>query len=455
MEKTLLYTTKNEVLERMMLKNASYYDPVVLRAIEKYLGQTSPYNQALNFVNALSPAFGSHQKESYIAIFKEYMEIEGGIEAHSPNYISHIDHVIQEFLIGYNILHTNEYVLEQLHYQETKEVKDSDYNNLIFSWMIGALFHDTGYDVEKYAEEEKFRERKNEYWSFLTKRPVVTERLQLSEGSGIEEIIEEHLLRPFNERFGTNYNYPQFISIFRNGDKYDHAFISSLKYLEHLHRLERETGGNYLSWPPNYDAVFSMLLHNLKYKDIQIRLEFSEQSGMLPYLLIVCDEIEYWERKRFFGGGKQIDSSVELMNASFKGKYSYFIVNHIVSNKIMMSHKKKLFEDIIDGIEKYPVEIVYSELMDKIDYDIATKVSRSNKRESIVYLFEGKFRNFAEISTDEVVKILKLSRTSKRLREKLVNIENADKSLIQTGSYKVIVEHRINDKQFLVTEFLL
>lgn len=456
MQNTLLIVTRNEILERMMLEKASIYDPTIFRAIEVYLQQESIQHQALSFVRELTPIFEEKQKEQYIQLFQKYLEIENGIETFSKKHVSHINHVIQEFLIGYNILNT---ISIPFIFSEELKYREDVIKDIFFAWMIAALFHDTGYDIERFEEEEKYREMKNEYWSFLTKRQITQDGIQINLKSSVIKQIENKLISRYNEYFSQNCNYSTFLQTFEYNNSYDHAFVSSLKYFSQLVELQNVSGGNYLDWEPNYNAIFAMLLHNFKHKEVDIELSFINEKHFLPYLLIICDEIEYWERNRVIDTVDSISKiKIELDNASFKSEYSYFIINHIVISECD-TYKEKLFESILESNKVYPVNIIRSELLNKIYEDIDRSITKNIQeiftRDQIKYLFEKDYRNFTEIATDHMVDILKLNRKKYETNRKLEDISSEKKILIPSGKYKVIVEHRVNQSPFITYELLL
>ena len=89
--------------------------------------------------------------------------------------------------------------------------------------------------------------------------------------------------------------------------------MSRFKYLIELETLEKTRGGNYLNWAPNREASLAMALHNFRYKNCDLRLSCSNKRTLVPYLLIVSDEVQEWERER-------VDIDAEMPASSIAGK---------------------------------------------------------------------------------------------------------------------------------------
>ena len=148
----LLQTTKAGILERQVLKLAHQDDPVfsdshILKAIEAYDIEGSTKHRAQEFVNALTPLWELYHKGSYVNLFKKFIDMEFNLETFSYEYSPHVNHVIKEFLFGYNILMNCEYLKTEYKFNEGKDNPDSLFGKLFFSWMAASLLHDIGYEL--------------------------------------------------------------------------------------------------------------------------------------------------------------------------------------------------------------------------------------------------------------------------------------------------------------------
>jgi len=277
----LLQITKTQILERQLFNKACFADDHLLRGIESYNSGSSMKGKAQGFMNALLPLWKDYRKESMVPIFKEYIDLEINIESFSRSHSSHINHVIQEFLFGYNVITGSSYFREEYEYEEGKNDSRSEFGQLFFSWMAASLFHDVGYDIEYAPEEEKFRINKNDFWSFMTPRSITTIPLQFKENNIVEELLETIILEKINniENF-EELSYRCFKKLFileipelTDWHRYDHGIISASKYLFELKKIQDNNRSLVImDWEPNQIAALAMAVHNFRHKNINLML---------------------------------------------------------------------------------------------------------------------------------------------------------------------------------------
>ena len=253
------------------------------------------------FFQELRHVLKSYEKEDLVTILLKYVDIEVIVEAISLSHIAHVNHVIQVFFLG--IL-----ILEKLNPSWNRR-------KLIFAWMMAALFHDVGYDIERFKEEEEYRKRRNKFWNFITCRKTNPAPIKIKEYPYIKNIINNYIMNnviPFFE--DQTITYDQFINLYKIGDnndfKYDHGFISALKYhfiLKLFDKKRRKSGESnpvihnathrhyYRDWSPNIRAIIAMSLHNFRKVKRVIKLESNDKNAFIAYLLIICDEIQLWD----------------------------------------------------------------------------------------------------------------------------------------------------------------
>lgn len=458
MNQQLLVVTKNEILERQMLEVDSLFDSTIFRAIEKYLQCESIQEKAYSFIKEMSPIWMQYEKEKYIEVFKKYIDIETGVEVFTNKHISHLNHVIQEFLVGYNIIMSASFIKTKYNYKESRLSFDSEFYDLLFSWMVAALFHDIGYDVEEYKNEEEYRSKKNEYWSFINSRPVLDRDMTIDVNNPIINILDQDFIPQLNKIFDKKFTLLSFINIFKiqNGNqfKYDHALISAIKYYDELYKLQEKNGGRYLEWQPNINAIIAILMHNIKHKEQKFFFDTNNANFIPTVLLLICDEIEYWERSRVIKNTEMENYSViDLMGASFKENYSYFIVNHNVSSNVD-KYKQNIIEKYYKGLKKYPVTISFSTILNEVNKEIQNKTVDTFNRAAMAYLFNID-KNIVQIASDNIVDIIKLN-SKKKTYENIINdLVSHEKLFNNNYGYRLIVEHRINDMSFIFVTFCL
>jgi len=86
------------------LGKSSFYDEFILEAINNYNIEGSTKLRAQKFIEALIPIWPKYKKGVFVDLFREYINLEFSLGAFTIKHASHINHVIQEFLLGYNIL---------------------------------------------------------------------------------------------------------------------------------------------------------------------------------------------------------------------------------------------------------------------------------------------------------------------------------------------------------------
>lgn len=373
----LFQFTKNEILERIALGKSSFYDEFILEAINNYNIEGSTKLRAQKFIEALIPIWTEYKKGIFVDLFREYINLEFSLEAFTIKHASHINHVIQEFLLGYNILMSCCCIKKDYDFKNGRRYSHSTFGELLFSWMAATLFHDVGYDIEKAPEEEKYREKRNEFWDFMTKREINTYSLTFNPKSDIKKIIENHIIKEFNKILGvTEYTLDNFENLFirsvenrETWNRYDHGIISAIKYLMELKKLqEKYYNRNYLEWTPNKHAILAMALHNFRYKNCDLRLTYENRTTFIAYLLIICDEIQEWERERVdidaelpeeIKSQENGKKKTELIAITFKDSHAYIVLNHKLKDS---SYKEKFEEYLAEKIillkKHYPIQII-------------------------------------------------------------------------------------------------
>lgn len=344
--------------------------------------------------------------------------------------------------------------------------------------MAASLFHDVGYDIEKSYEEELFRKKRNTFWGFMTKRNVDENPLEFKGNGPARRLIRDFLLTRVNCILGNDdLDIVDFQAMFqrRNSNntewyQYDHGLISAVKYLVELEKLQHEqTNLIIMNWEPNQIAALAMALHNFRHYSINLRLTINEFETVIPYLLMVSDEIQEWERERSDNDdmtdgnqeGINLIKERQLSGIIFRKKYCYLIVNHILkTNSQIDDYKNFLLNKINNQKKHYPIEL----LLPQPQIEIYNKYKKQNIPELISEY--NTYRNTITHSNNYVP----ISRASLVIARRLIEettiyqkIEEiletqTEKQIIAPNNpakYEILLEHHINGEPFITVSFPL
>lgn len=460
----LLLATKTEILERQVFEKNTFADEHILAAIESYALQGSPKRRAQDFINCLLPLWKTYSKESYVPLFKDFIEMEFGLESFGMGYVSHVNHVIQEFLFGYNLLLKCPRYLKDFDYETGRQKPDTAFGHLFFSWMAAALFHDVGYDIEKAFEEEDFRNKKNRFWDFMTKRSITDDPITFSDRKPARNLLEKYVFKEIRKiPAAPRFSYTEFEGFFRreipNHDwvRYDHGVISALKYLTELQKIEKKRRGAYLDWAPNKQATLAMALHNFRYKNVNLQLTSTDTRTFLAYLLIVCDEVQEWERERVDAdselpeadaSGAEAIRETELVGICFKPNYAYLVVNHALKDHdLEEAYQKYLLERVVLQKSHLPIRVILAPIEHRPRKEALKKILPSLL---VTLLTPG------TLGVSPAVLKMMQTYTSRFKRLERIRSTPTQKHLLVPSKppiYEIYVDHRIDDEPFLRTVF--
>jgi len=261
----------------------------------------------------------------------------------------HYIHTIFVFLLGLAIYEKNdnfkknfnEYALSKKNYPDSYVTKNEEF---FYRWGIASLFHDIAYPLEITLKQA------NKYLDFIWNYPEETTRKSKikMELSDFENFITLPALKPdarFEEEFLKKYpeskyrfyddaisilsqsissnfslntkdiktNLIDFVKDMKEKSFVDHGFYGAVIMLRWYYHLVKTT-----NWNPSYfyfpvaDSASAIFLHNY-YKHGLMKKPFhlesmKAKSHPIAYLLILCDEIQEWNRKGF--GEKDISNLI-------------------------------------------------------------------------------------------------------------------------------------------------
>jgi hypothetical protein len=284
------------------------------------------------------------------------------------NHRDHYIHSVFVFLLGLAIYEKNssykevfnEYALNKDVYPDSYDTKHEEF---FYRWGLAALSHDIAYPLEIIVKQA------SEYIKFVCGYCEPAEEIKgiKVELSTSNEFLELPVLKPkeeFEEKFNKNYekskarflgdsisllsyvmhknfnlpydevkrNLKDFVNLMNNEGFIDHGFFSAIIMLKWYHHLINKT-----DWNPSYfyfpvlDASSSVLLHNYYKHGLQEQFNLSQMNVYkhpIAYLLILCDELQEWNRKGYGKMDKNekipINFDLLLTESKLHIKYEYF-----------------------------------------------------------------------------------------------------------------------------------
>lgn len=333
------------------INNQKNYKYEIKQAILHFMDNPTE-NSAMNIYSNFFKAYWigtQDDKNPFLEMIEKMKQYEqsGGQVILSQR--DHLIHSVNVFILGLCIytenpkmtLIFNDYI-KNSQYQNSYTTNNEEF---FYRWGITSLFHDIAYPMEILLKQLK------EYSKFLNSYTITDDDLKLAvKFDNFDRFItlptlkikqqykEEFLSR--NPKLNLN-DYTSCIYIFaknisnafnikqddiinelnkniqrmENGEYIDHGFYSGIIVLKWYHSLIYKT-----NWDPSYfiypitEVATNILLHNYYSHGLMNnpfnlgKLEFN--SSPLAYLLILCDELQEWDRIRF--SDKSIDTQATI-----------------------------------------------------------------------------------------------------------------------------------------------
>lgn len=404
----LMSLTLAKIDERTISNRKCFADDYVARAISASKGSTSSESNCLAFFSAISGIFESFAPATVIReVLDEFIRVESQLEATLPTYISHSAHVIQVFLLGFNVLTCSSTLRKQWNYPDSSFGPDSKFGQLILSWCAASLFHDVGYEIEKCAEMELHRASRNEFWNFLTPCPIAEQLPIFLPNASAQNMLHDILFPKISAMLSnSSLTLESFERLFQRETTdfsksviYDHGVISALKFLYSTY----ERNPKLAEWAPVQSAAVAMALHNFRYKNIELNLSSLDPNALLAYLLIICDEVQEWDRERddldyvIMSKGEELEEdrlqilNTKLLTADFGDSVAILRIRHCLSSYASEQRSKLYYERRIKLQQlHYPVCVSFGQIR-----NLRTEFLNEKIGENVGNL--GKFATFAEV----------------------------------------------------------
>jgi len=348
-------------------------------------------------------AYGLEELERY---FEKYADFEGLLYGSNKSYRDHVIHVFRTWLVGVFVLLRGEgdnrfidKVAKEASFEKPKEktgekiqgaaagevegAKNPAEEPELFNffeklsmWTLTALCHDLGYPLEK---AQKIFHKTNEMLEYFVTNPNVSLDISFS---GVQDYINDYIVkflssrmveRPLNADASEGLIYTgrvqpkYYIKFSKSLEKYSHGIVSSIiLYKSLVYFLEAEFNVNE-DYYYNKDECKQYYIRREILRAIATHTcsdIYHLNSTTLPFLLILCDELQEWNRKSwgdFYKSRNPEEREVELeelseesikINEITKKLHSKDLISLINVAVNQYSYYKKLFRDGQDALNR-------------------------------------------------------------------------------------------------------
>lgn len=353
-----------------------------------------------------------------VKIMKKYEENTGDLIDKQRD---HFIHSVNVFLLGLAIYSQNntyksifkEYVLNSPYKKfyrfedETGIDRFSD-EEFLYRWGIASLFHDIGYPVEIIGKQlKKFM---NDGVKLISNDYKIDPAIDFKDFNEFNSIVE--IDSDFGSKFEETYPEVNFIDLFKPTDIIAHKIskdfpkIDAKKLISHLdsfvdimadngfidhgffsailvlntygYLIQKHSKNQDFFFYPIVDSGSAILLHNY-YRNILQKAPFNvgkldPETSPLTYLLILCDELQEWNRQPFGVKDKKRSHINELL---IEINDDVMNVNYIVKSGSMGLGFSQSKKDLIKSM-------LNTEKLFKNDLNVSTDVNQDNVMREIV-----------------------------------------------------------------------
>ncbi len=374
-------------------------DPLLMRALKNSLEARSIRGIAIKFITSLKSLFESFHKNNLIDYFeKKFIDDELVLEA-EIKHESHILHVIRVFLIGYNIITSWSYLADKFKENNNSPQSFFKFSRFCLSWLIASLFHDFGYIIE--TAHERFRKINQQYGDILRDFKGFKELPEEPIGLGKNWTVAERIHDLYKVKLHKNLTFEEFKDLFEvkgkssEIKKLDHGLVSAIchikmieiaqeQYITELKKesdklgyinqdwYESEIQTKFMNSEMNIYACLAMLLHNFHMipfeqedKRRNLSLSCCRDAEIIPYLLMICDLVQDWDRQRqdydiYNNKSDKINAKKKLDFCKFGDNLAIFQINHILQEKLnIREYAIKLGKDLLLKQERITMKIKY------------------------------------------------------------------------------------------------
>ena len=360
MDEKSLKSYVNDFFDELILyddyNNNHYYKDLLKAGIDVFLDNENSYNAyeiystffMIYQITAEDKSTKSSDKISItkepntllnlVRIMKKYEENTGDLVEKQRD---HFIHSINVFLLGLAIYSQNknyrnyfkQYILRSPYEKYYKINDEFSHEEFLYRWGIASLFHDIGYPVEIIGKQlSKFI---NEGIKSISSSYGVDTAIDFKDFNEFNTIIKIdpdfsdnytdvfpkskflNLFKPTDimaHKIGTDFteidvndvakHLDSFVDIMGENGFLDHGFFSSILVLNSYGYLIQKYAKNHdFFFYPIVDSATAILLHNY-YRNVLQKKPFNlkqlhPSNSPLAFLLILCDELQEWNRQPF------------------------------------------------------------------------------------------------------------------------------------------------------------
>lgn len=295
----------------------------------------------------------------------------------------HFVHSVNVFLLGVQIYTGSSRFREAFASSDHSNLLGNVHERFIYIWGNTALFHDIGYPIEIAANQAKAFSRTIER---IGSKPdsrrtdvgvdvygfdsISNVPASAWVGDGGQLDLIDALSRRMSERIGVGYEDVHrvvggYIGIMHDGRFVDHGFYSAMILLRSMAVSMQSAGMGRESFDTEMvDAASAILLHNM-YRGVftSDRYDFGcppmrVLQFPVAYLLILCDELQDWNRKKY---GVRTKKSVYPDNSRAVVDGTEFTINYFTEDEAMapsfvdekqeLLHKLLCISDLFDSFK--------------------------------------------------------------------------------------------------------
>ena len=255
----------------------------------------------------------------------------------------HYVHSVNVFLLGLSIYSQNENFRKIINLDhelnQKNKLYESDIEEFLFQWGIASLCHDIGYPIEiTYKQMKKFVDRVSDVeGKNVSPEPYlgfnafdILNNLPNKENINALNLLSLNIHNRFGidlDAVGKKLN--SFLETMQKNKFVDHGFYSAIILLKWYSYLVENNISEENANHPVVNSAGAILLHNY-YSNVLMKEPFNlgalkPQSHPLAYLLILCDELQEWNREAYgIEDKKRVladESRIEISEKQLKIEY--------------------------------------------------------------------------------------------------------------------------------------
>lgn len=309
----------------------------------------------------------------------------------------HYIHSVNVFILGLCIYSQNaryraDFDLANLNKTEYPYSYDTAHEEFFYRWGIASLFHDVGYPLEIIGKQiTKFVD----FTTNIDSNVIVRSHLQIDNFEDFNNIAEYvpkvEFCKPYFEKFSSCIYFDllkptellahklhislgleiseikkalsNFVETMTKNGFIDHGFFSAIIILRWYGFLIQRCKykSEYFFWPV-VDSASAILLHNF-YRNVIMKPPFSKgklssKSHPIAWLLILCDELQEWNREAYgIADKKRIQVGKVSLSIDMNRIKTVYLTNKLELPQQFASEKESLLQNVLEIDAIFPDSI--------------------------------------------------------------------------------------------------